>query len=159
MRPKFKVKSGSNILLTCIPFVPCEWTLTFLKYWWGYINFENLPNLWPGDVINDIMKIDLYKCSHNLIIPMYRKCNDDIFVRFFRYHRTLRPPCEAIDNIITMTSWKILFGHYLGRSFHVSEVKFKLCSIFQNFWKWPPFWARDKLFYRNWYPKLNIPER
>ena len=28
-----------------------------------------------------------------------------------------------------------------------------------KFSKWPPFWARDKPFYRKWYRKLNIQER
>ena len=75
----------------------------------------------PGDVINDVMNIYLYNCSHKLMIPMYRKFNDDIFARFLVFMKkvvisflkeyrerepTLRPPCDAIDDVIIM---KILF--------------------------------------------------
>ena len=37
----------------------------------------------------------------------------------------------------------------------------KIEAVFNisKFSKWPPFWARDKLFYRKLYRKLNIPER
>ena len=111
--------------------------------------------MWPGDVINDVMNIYLYNCSHNLIIPTHRKFNGDIFARFLvimndivisfiKEYRgpTLRPPCDVIDDVIIM---KILFWHNLGRSFHIwgqIEAVFYI-SIFS---KSPPFWARDKRF-------------
>ena len=75
------------------------------------------------------MNIYLHNCSHNLMIPMYRKFNDDIFDRclvimknvvisFIKEYRgpTLRPPCDVIDDVIIM---KILFWHTLGGSFHI----------------------------------------
>ena len=80
--------------------------------------FQIWPILWPGDVINDVMNIHLYNCSHNLIIHMHRKFNGAIFVRFLvimknvisyiKEYRgpTLRPPCDVIDDVIIM---KILF--------------------------------------------------
>ena len=65
------------------------------------------------------MNIYLYHCSHKLMIPMHRKFNDDIFARFLVIMKnvvisfikeykgpTLRPPYDAIDDVIIM---KILF--------------------------------------------------
>ena len=43
-----------------------------------------------------------------------------------------------------------MFFHIWGQI----EAAFNI-SIFS---KWPPLWARDKLFYRKWYRELNIPE-
>ena len=43
---------------------------------------QNWPILLPGDVINDVMNIYLYNCSHKLMIPMHRKFNDDILLVF-----------------------------------------------------------------------------
>ena len=61
--------------------------------------------------------------------PMHRKFTVDIFARFLvikknvvisfikDYRGTiLRPPCDVIDDVITM---KKLFQHNLGRSFHI----------------------------------------
>ena len=48
--------------------------------------FKNSLILWPGDIINYFRNTHLYQCNHNLMIPMPRKFNDDIFVRFFSYH-------------------------------------------------------------------------
>ena len=75
------------------------------------------------------MNMNSYTCSHNLMIHMHRKFNDDIFARclvimknviisFIKEYRgpTLRPPCDVIDDVIIM---KILFLHNLGRSFHI----------------------------------------
>ena len=64
------------------------------------------------------MNIYLYDCSHNLMIPMHGKFNDDILARvlvimknvisFIKEYRgpTLRPHCDVIDDVIIM---KILF--------------------------------------------------
>ena len=99
---------------------------------------------------------------------MQRKFNDNIFARCLvimkivvilyikEYRRpTLRPPCDVIDDVIIM---KILFLHSLGRYFHIWGQIEAVFNI-SKFLKWPPFWARDKLFYRKLYRKLNIPER
>ena len=77
------------------------------------------------------------------MIPMHRKFNDDIFARFLvimknvvisfiKEYRgpTLRPPCDAIDDVIMM---KILFFDIIWDDLFISEVKLKLCLIFQNF--------------------------
>ena len=85
----------------------------------------------------------LYYCSHNLMIPMHRKFNDDIFARFLvimknvvisfiKEYRgtTLRPPCDVMDDVIIM---KILFGGIIWDDLFISEVKLKLCLKFQNF--------------------------
>ena len=105
-------------------------------------------------------------CSHNFIMSMHRKFNDDIFacflvimknavISFIKEYRepTLRRPCDVIDDVIVM---KNIFLHNLGRYFHIwgqIEAAFNIWK----FSKWPPFWARDKLFYRKSYRKLNIP--
>ena len=99
---------------------------------------------------------------------MHRKFNDDIFARclvimrnvvisYIKEYRgpTLRPPCDVIDDVIIM---KILFWHNLGRYFHIWGQIEAVFNI-SKFYKWPPFWARDKLFYRKLYRKDNIPER
>ena len=86
---------------------------------------------------------------------MHRKFNDEIFARFlvimknfvisfikeYRGHN-LRPPCDVIDDVIIM---KILFLYNLGRSFHIWGQIEAVFNI-SKFSKWPPFWARDKLF-------------
>ena len=144
------------------------WSMLLLQYWRRYINFKIWPILWSGDVINEVVNIYLYNCSYNLMIHMHRKFNDDIFARCLVIMRnvvisyiteyrgpTLRPPCDVIDDVIIM---KILFWHNLGRYFHIwgqIEAVFNISKIS----KWPPFWARDKLFYRKLYRKDNIPER
>ena len=97
-----------------------------------------------------------YNCSHNLMIHMHRKFNDDIFARclvimkngiisFIKEYRgpTLRPPCDVIDDVIIM---KILFWHNLGWSFHIWGQIEAVFNI-SKFSKWPPFSARDKLFF------------
>ena len=99
--------------------------------------------MWPGDVINNVMNMYLLKCSHNLMIPMHRKFNDDIFVRFLVIMKnvvisfikeywgpTLVPPCDVIDDVIIM---KNTFLGIIWDDLFISEVKLKLCSIFQNF--------------------------
>ena len=53
---------------------------------------------------------------------------------------------------------KNVFWHNLGRSFHIWGQIEAVFDI-SKFSKWPPFWARDKLFYRKLYRKFNIPER
>ena len=73
---------------------------------------------------------------------MHRKLNDDIFARclvimknvvisYIKEYRgpTLRPPCDVIDDVIIM---KTLFG-IIWDDIFISEVKLKLCLIFQNF--------------------------
>ena len=105
------------------------------------------------------MNIYLYNCSHNLMTPMQRKFNDDIFARFLvimknvvisfiKEYRgpTLRPPCDVIDDVIIM---KVLFWHNLGRSFHIWGQIEAVLNI-QNFSKWPPFRALDNLFTRSY---------
>ena len=85
------------------------------------------------------MYIHMYEYSHNSMIPMYSKFDDDIYlflvimknvlILFVREYRglILGPPCDIIDDIITLKNT-------LGQLF-ISEVKLKLCSllnIFQN---------------------------
>ena len=89
------------------------WSIKLVAYT-TYINFKNWPTLWPGDVIDDVMNTDLYKCSHNFMIPKYRKFDDDIFVHF-SYHEKcchliykgiqradLGPCCNVIDDAINI---------------------------------------------------------
>ena len=104
------------------------------------------------------MNIYLYNCSHNLMILMHRKFNDGIFVcflvimkntvvSFIKEYRgpALRPPCDVIDDVM-----KILFMHNFGRSFHIWGQIEAVFNI-SKFSKWPPYWARDKLFFTESY--------
>ena len=119
------------------------WSTLQFKYWRRYINFKIWPIFWPGDVINDVMNMYSYNCNHNLMLHMHRKLNDDIFARclvimknviisFIKKYRepTLRPPCDVIDDVIIM---KILLFGIIWDDIFISEVKLKLCLIFQNF--------------------------
>ena len=73
--------------------------------------------LGPNDVISDIMNTNLYKCSNNSVTHMYRKINDDIFVRFlvimkmllFHSSRKLEGRFGGYTVMSSMTSspWKI----------------------------------------------------
>ena len=93
---------------------------------------------------------------------MHKKFDDDIFSRvlvimknvisYIKEYRglTLRPPCDVIYDVIIM---KILFWHNLGRSFHIwgqIEAVFDIAK----FLRWPPFWARDKLFLQEVIPEV-----
>ena len=124
--------------------------------------FQNLTYLtWLGDVMNDVMNMYSYNCSHNLMIYMHRKFNDDdifarclaimknVIISFIKEYRgpTLRPACDVIDDVITM---KNFFGHNLGRSYNIWGQIEAVFNI-SKFSKWPLFWARDKLFYRKLY--------
>ena len=74
---------------------------------------------------------------------MHRKFIDDIFARCLVIMKnvvisyikeysgpTLRPPCDVIDDVIIM---KILLIGIIRDDIFISEVKLKLCLIFQNF--------------------------
>ena len=66
--------------------------------------------------------------------------------------KRLRQRCDVIDNVITMEKMA-LFGmcvHIWGQIESVFNIS--------KFSKWLPFLACDKLFYRKWYRKLNIPD-
>ena len=115
------------------------WSTLWLKYWRRYINFNIWPILWPDDVINEVVNIHLYNCSYNFMKHMHRNYSDDIFARcliimknvvisYIQEYRgpDLRPPCDVIDYENTF------FGIILNDLF-ISEVKLKLCLIFQNF--------------------------
>ena len=97
------------------------------------------------------MNMYSYNCSHNLMIHMHRKFNDDIFARclvfmknviisFIKEYRgpTLRSPCDVINDVNIM---KILFWHNLGRSVHIWGQIEAVFNISQ-FLKWPLFWVR-----------------
>ena len=118
------------------------WSTLLLKYWRRYINFNIWPILCPCDVINEVVNIHLYNCSYNLMIHMHRKFNDDIFARclvimksvvisYIKQYRgpTLRTPCDVIDDVIIMKH----FFCIIWDDIFMSEVKLKLCLIFQNF--------------------------
>ena len=85
----------------------------------------------------------LCKCSYNLMIPMLRKFSDDISARFSgimknvtisfikEYRRPhLKPPRDVIDDVIIMKNTSV---GIIWDGLFISEVKVKLCLIFQNF--------------------------
>ena len=70
------------------------------------------------------MNMNLCKCSHNLMIPMHKKFNDDIFARFLVIKKNvvilfikeyrgqnLRPPCDVIDDVIIMKKFGTIFSY------------------------------------------------
>ena len=65
---------------------------------------------------------------------------------------------HPVTSSMTLSQWKKLFSPNLGRSFHIWGAIEAVFNI-SKYSKWPPFWARDKLFYRKLYRKLNIPKR
>ena len=65
---------------------------------------------------------------------------------------------HPVTSSMTSSPWKNFSWHNLGRSFHIWGQNAAVLNI-SKFSKWPPFWARDKLFYRKLYRKMNIPER
>ena len=90
--------------------------------------------------MNDVMNMYSYNCSHNLMIHMHRKFNDDIFARclvimknvVISYIKKYRGPTLR---------WRHRWRHHHENTFFgiiwddifISEVKLKLCLIFQNF--------------------------
>ena len=81
--------------------------LTYFVIWWCH--------QWRHEYIF------IYNCSHNLMIPMHRKFDGDIFARFLvtmknvvisiikKYRGpTLRPPCDVFNDVIIMKN--ILFA-------------------------------------------------
>ena len=74
-------------------------------------NWTYFVTLWRHQWRHDMR---LYKCSHNLLIPMHRKVNDDIFARslviiknvilFIKEYwgPTFRPACDVIGDVIIM---------------------------------------------------------
>ena len=75
------------------------------------------------------------------MIPMHRKFVDifdrflvimkNVVISFIKEYRgpTLRPPCDVIDDVIIV---KLLFC-IIWDDLSISDVKMKLCLIFQNF--------------------------
>ena len=88
------------------------------------------------------MNIYLHNCSHNLMIPMHRKFNDDIFARFLvimknvviSFIKTIEGRLwgHPVKSWMTSSSWKYLFG-IIWDDIFTSEVKLKLCLIFEIF--------------------------
>ena len=88
--------------------------------------------------------------------------------RRLRYFHLLTRHCPCnlnmnIEGNFEATMWrhrwrhhreKYFFWYNLGQSFHMWGQIEAVFNI-SKFSKWPPFWARDKLFYRKWLRKLN----
>ena len=64
--------------------------------------------------------------------------------------------CDVIDDVIIM---KNTFCCIIWDDLLISEVKLKLCLIFQNFQNGRHFELATNFFHRKLYRKLNIPER
>ena len=73
-------------------------------------------------------------CSGSLMMKLllvFLVIMTNVVISFIKEYRgsTLRPPCNVIDDVIVM---KILFG-IIWDDLFISEVKLKLCLVFQNF--------------------------
>ena len=96
---------------------------------------------------------------------MHRKFDNDIFaqflvimkivISFIKEYRgpILRPSIDVIDYVIIMENF---FG-IMWDDLFISEVKLKLCLIFQHF-QMATILSSRQTFYRKLYRKLNIPE-
>ena len=104
----------------------------------GDMAVQSFAILGTDDVVNDVMNTDLYKFGHNPMIHMDNKSkfNDDIFVRLLvimknvlislaKEHRgpICRPPCDVIDDVITMEN---TFSGIIWDDLFRSGVKLKL---------------------------------
>ena len=132
-------------------------------------NIDGDISIWKFDLLCDLVTssmtswiciyinvviISWYLCTGSLVmIPLlvFLVIMKNVVISFIKEKRgpTLRPPCDVIDDVTIM---KILFWHNLGRSFHIWGQIEAVLNV-SKFSKWPPFWARDKLFL----PKV-IPE-
>ena len=115
-------------LIGCIYFFKCgiktkthfEWLL----WHWSSLGQLNLEPTRPNGLVGckvptDLVKISVKEATHmgfHYIMKEYRG-------------PTLRPPCDAIDDVIIM---KNAFFCTIRDDFFISEVKLKLCLIFQN---------------------------
>ena len=88
------------------------WSTLYLKYWDISISkFDVLCDL--------VMNTRLYKCDHNLLIPMPREFNGDIFARVsvimkdvvIQFIKEYRGPIlgHPVTSSVTSSSWKIRF--------------------------------------------------
>ena len=59
---------------------------------------------------------------------------------------------------MTSSTWKILFWHNLGRSFHICGQIEGVFNI-SKFSKWPPFIARDELFLTEVIPEVEFTRK
>ena len=77
-----------------------------------------------------------------------------VLISFVKEYRgpTLSPPCDVINDAITM---KLLFGDNLERSFQIWRL-FEAVYNILKLKKWLPFWCREKLFTGSNRGKLNI---
>ena len=73
----------------------------------------------------------------------------NIVISFIKEYRgqTLRPPCDAIDDVIIM---KILFFGIIWDDLFITEVKLKLCLIFENFQNGRHFELATNFFTGSW---------
>ena len=111
-------------------------------------------------VYRNVFIISWYLCTGILMMISllgFLAIMKNVVISFIKEYRgpTFRTPCDVIGDVIIM---KNSFNVIIWDDFFISEVKLKLCLIFQ-FLKWPPFWARDNFFQWKWYRKLNMPER
>ena len=124
--------------------------------------------LWPGDVNKNFMNMYLYKCSHNLMIQMPTKFNDDIFASFSvimknivssfikEYRGTiLMPPCDVFNDVVIT---KNTFLCIIWDDVFISEVNWSCFGYFKIF-KMAAILSLQQTFYWKLYGKFNIPER
>ena len=89
--------------------------------------------LGPDDFISDTMDMNLYKFSHNPMIHMYSKFNDDMFVLFWLSWKCCQPihkgiwradleaTFDVIDDVKTMNN--NIFGIIWDDHLFIPEVK------------------------------------
>ena len=82
----------------------------------------------------NLIIIPWYLCTGRLMMTssfIFSVIIKNVVISFIKKYRrpTLRPPCDVIDDVITMQ----IFVGIIWDDLYISEVKLKLCLIFQNF--------------------------
>ena len=159
--------------------IPKRWPLAFRTFWAFDRRFSsNIDvdiSISKFDPLCDLVTSPMtswIRIYINVVIVSWYLCTGSLMMIslliFFSYHDKCRYLiCKGIKRAdFEVTLWRHqwlhhhenFFLHNLGRSFK-SEVKLKLCLIFQNFQNGRHFELATFFFYRKWYQKLNIPER
>ena len=128
------------------------WSMLLLKDWRRYANLKIWPTLWPVDINNDVLNTQFYKCSHSFMIAMHRKLMVIFMLmpylsgKLSLFNLKRNSECRLRGHPVASSSWKIPFC-IIWDDFFISEVKLKLCLIFQSFPKWPPIYCTWQTFF------------
>ena len=143
------------------------WSTLQLKCWRRYINFKfdlfcDLVTSSMTSCINIyiiVVIISWYICTGSLMMLSLLVFQLSWKMLLFHIQRNIEGRLwgHPVTSSMTSSSWKYFFGIIWDDHF-ISEIKFKLCLIFQNFQNGRYFELATNFFYRKLYRKLDIPE-